>query len=88
MPPLYGPDNHAARHIAGHALAAFVRDTCPDERVSGVMIGDLAYPGDAVTDRVKGIDEGARELLAGLKFAQLDTAGQGVRADALLTKLL
>ena len=86
--PLYGPDNRAAGRIAGHALAAFARDNWPDERVGGVMIGDLADPGDAVMDRVRGINDGAQELLPGLKFAQLDTAGQGVRADGLLTKLL
>jgi len=86
--PLYGPDNRTAGRIAGHALAAFARDTWPDERVAGVMIGDLADPGAAVMDRVQGISDGAQELLPRLKFAQLDTAGQGVRADALLTKLL
>jgi ribose transport system substrate-binding protein len=86
--PLYGPDNRAAGRIAGHALAAFARDTWPDESVAGVMIGDLADPGDAVMDRVQGINDGAHTLLPGLKFAQLDTAGQGVRADALLTKFL
>jgi len=86
--PLYGPDNRAAGRIAGHALAAFARDNWPNERVGGVMIGDLADPGDAVMDRVRGINDGAQELLPGLKFAQLDTAGQGVRADGLLTKLL
>jgi len=86
--PLYGPDNRTAGRIAGHALAAFARDSWPDERVGGVMIGDLADPGDAVMDRVQGINDGTQELLPELKFAQLDTAGQGVRADALLTKLL
>jgi hypothetical protein len=80
--------NHAAGRIAGHVLAAFARDTWPNEHVAGVMIGDLADPGAAVTDRVQGINDGAHELLPGLKFTQLDTAGQGVRADALLTKLL
>lgn len=86
--PLYGPDNRAAGRIAGHALAAFARDTWPDEKIAGVMIGDLADPGPAVNDRVLGINDGVHELLPGLKFAQLDTAGQGVRADALLTKYL
>lgn len=86
--PLYAPDNHAAGRIAGHALAAFARDTWPGEKITGVMIGDLADPGPAVNSRVLGINDGVHELLPGLTFAQLDTAGQGVRADALLTKYL
>ena len=57
-------------------------------RYSGVLIGDLADPGAAVTDRVQGITEGVRESLPALRFAPLDTGGQPVRADAMLTKFL
>lgn len=86
--PLYGPDNHAAGQIAGRALGAFARETWPDESVLGVLIGDVADPGLAVNDRVRGIADGVNETLPTLKFASLDTGGQPVRADALLAKFL
>jgi ribose transport system substrate-binding protein len=86
--PLYGPDNTAAGRIAGRALAGFARDNWPGEKVEGVLIGDLAYPGAAVKERVQGITQGIHETLPALKLAALDTGGQSVRADALLTKIL
>jgi ribose transport system substrate-binding protein len=86
--PLYGPDNHAAGRIAGQALGAFARETWPDERILGVLIGDLAEPSPAIRDRVQGITEGVQESLPTLKLASLDTGGQSVRADALLAKFL
>ena len=86
--PLYGPDNHAAGHIAGRALGSFARETWRDEQIFGVLIGDLAAPGAAIKDRVQGITEGVHESLPTLQLASLDTGGQSVRADALLTKFL
>src|SRR5271166_1348452 len=86
--PLYGPDNREAGRIAGRALGAFARETWPDQQVLGILIGDLADPGPAVTDRLQGITEGVHESLPPLTFASLDTGGQSVRADALLTKFL
>jgi ABC-type sugar transport system substrate-binding protein len=86
--PLYGPDNRAAGRIAGHALAAFAQENWPDQQVLGVMIGDLADPGGATRERVRGINDGVHETLPDLTFASLDTGGQSVRADALLTKFL
>src|SRR5215469_8955928 len=86
--PLYGPDNRAAGQIAGRALVAFAGETWPNEQVLGVLIGDLAEPGPAISDRVQGITEGVHESLPALKFALLDTGGQPVRADALLTRFL
>src|SRR5258708_29825173 len=86
--PLYGPDNRAAGRIAGRALGAFALETWPGEQVLGVLIGDLADPGPVINDRVQGITEGVHESLPTLKLASLDTAGQSVRADALLTKFL
>jgi ABC-type sugar transport system substrate-binding protein len=86
--PLYGPDNRAAGRIAGRALGASARESWPDEQVLGVVIGDLAEPGPAISDRVQGITEGIQESLPSLKLASLDTGGQSVRADAMLTKLL
>ena len=86
--PLYGPDNRGAGRIAGRALVAFARDNWPDEQVEGVLIGDLADSGPAVAERAQGIAEGVQEGLPTLKLARLDTGGQSVRADALLTKFL
>jgi ribose transport system substrate-binding protein len=86
--PLYGPDNRAAGQIAGRALGEFARDNWADAQVLGVLIGDLADTGAAIGDRVQGISDGVQALLPGLKFARLDTGGQSVRADALLTKFL
>jgi ribose transport system substrate-binding protein len=86
--PLYGPDNREAGRIAGKALGAFARENWPGEQVLGVLIGDLADPGAAVSDRVQGITEGVHASLPALKLASLDTGGQSVRADALLAKLL
>lgn len=86
--PLYGPDNREAGRIAGRALGAFALETWPGEQVLGVLVGDLADPGPAIRDRVRGITEGVQESLPTLKLAALDTGGQPVRADALLTKFL
>lgn len=86
--PLYGPDNQAAGRIAGQALGAFAAENWQNEQVLGVLIGDLADPGPAIRERVQGISDGVREALPQLKLAALDTGGQSVRADALLTKFL
>jgi ABC-type sugar transport system substrate-binding protein len=86
--PLYGPDNRAAGQIAGRALVAFARENWPSEQVLGVLVGDLAAPSAAIKDRVLGITEGVHESLPTLQFASLDTDGQSVRADALLTRFL
>ncbi|HEX2646115.1 MAG TPA: substrate-binding domain-containing protein [Candidatus Dormibacteraeota bacterium] len=86
--PVYGPDNRAAGRLAGQALGVFALETWPNEEVLGVLIGDLADPGPAIADRVQGITEGVHETLPGLQLASLDTGGQSVRADALLTKFL
>jgi ribose transport system substrate-binding protein len=86
--PLYGPDNRGAGRIAGQALGTFAQENWPGEQVLGVLIGDLAAPGVAIKDRVQGITEGVRESLPTLQLASLDTGGQSVRADALLTKFL
>src|SRR5438094_2505606 len=86
--PLYGPDNREAGRIAGRALAAFALETWPNKTVLGVLIGDLADPGPAISERVDGIYDGVHETLPVLNLASLDTGGQSVRADALLAKFL
>ena len=86
--PRYAPDNLEAGRIAGRALGGFAQETWPDAKVLGVVIGDLADPGQAVRERVQGIVQGAQEALPGFSFAMLDTGGQSARAGALLTKFL
>src|ERR1700680_2264473 len=86
--PLYGPDNRVAGRIAGRALGAFAVEAWPGEQVLGVLIGDLADPGPAISDRVQGVAEGVHEALPSLNLAPLDTGGQSVRADAMLAKFL
>src|SRR6202045_2881338 len=86
--PLYGPDNRVAGCIAGRALGAFAVEAWPGEQVLGVLIGDLADPGPAISDRVQGITQGVHEALPSLNLAALDTGGQSLRADALLAKFL
>jgi ribose transport system substrate-binding protein len=86
--PIYGPDNRAAGHIAGQTLGKFAVENWPDEQVLGVVIGDVAGPNPAINERVRGITEGVYETLPTLQLASLDTGGQSVRADALLTKFL
>ncbi len=86
--PLYGPDNLEAGRLAGRALGTFARETWPESQVASVLIGDLADPSPAIIERVQGITQGMREALPGIKLAPLDTGGQSVRADALLTRFL
>jgi ribose transport system substrate-binding protein len=86
--PRYAPDNLEAGRIAGHALGSFAQETWPDTKILGVLIGDLADPGQAVRERVQGITQGAQEALPEFSFGMLDTGGQSMRADALLTKFL
>src|SRR5437764_2849592 len=52
--PLYGPDNRAAGRIAGQALGRFALENWPGEQVLGVLIGDLADSGSALSERVHG----------------------------------
>jgi len=86
--PLYGPDNRGAGRVAGQALGKFAIETWPAEQVVGVVIGDVAGPNPAINERIEGITEGVHELLPTLQFASLDTGGQSVRADGLLSKFL
>jgi ribose transport system substrate-binding protein len=86
--PLYGPDNRVAGHIAGQALGSFAVQNWPGEKVLGVVIGDVSGPNPAISERIQGITDGVHEALPTLQLASLDTGGQSVRADALLTRFL
>jgi ribose transport system substrate-binding protein len=86
--PLYGPDNRAAGRIAGQALGKFAVEDWQGQPVLGVVVGDVAGLNPAITERLDGITDGVHETFPTLKLAALDTGGQSVRADALLTKFL
>ncbi|MBV8455969.1 MAG: sugar ABC transporter substrate-binding protein [Acetobacteraceae bacterium] len=86
--PLYGPDNRAAGRIAGQALSKFAQENWAGEQVLGIVLGDVASSDPAIAERVQGITEGVHELLPALELASLDTGGQSIRADALITKFL
>ena len=88
--PLYGPDNRAAGRIAGRALGALRRGrTGRTSRSLGVLIGDLADPGaGSRPSACRASPTACTRSLPTLQFAPLDTGGQSVRADALLTKFL
>jgi ribose transport system substrate-binding protein len=86
--PLYGPDNRAAGRIAGQALGNFAVENWPGAQVIGVVLGDIAGPNAAINERIQGITDGVHEALPTLQLAALDTGGQSVRADALLSKFL
>jgi ribose transport system substrate-binding protein len=86
--PLYGPDNRAAGRIAGQALGKFAVENWPGEEALGLIIGDVAGPNPAIGERIQGITDGVQEALPTLRLASLDTSGQPVRADALMTKFL
>jgi ribose transport system substrate-binding protein len=86
--PRYAPDNLEAGRIAGRALGSFAQETWPDTKVVGALIGDLADPGQAVRDRVRGVAQGAQDALPGFSFAMLDTGGQSVRGRHVLIATL
>jgi ribose transport system substrate-binding protein len=86
--PLYGPDNRVAGRIAGRALGKFAQENWAGEQVLGIVLGDVASSDPAIAERVQGITEGVHELLPTLELASLDTGGQSIRADALITKFL
>jgi ribose transport system substrate-binding protein len=86
--PFYGPDDRAAGRIAGQALGKFAVENWSGDRVLGLIIGDVAGPTLAIGERIRGITDGVREALPTLQLASLDTGGQSMRADALLTRFL
>jgi ribose transport system substrate-binding protein len=86
--PLYGPDDRAAGLIAGQALGKFAVENWSGDRVLGLIVGDVAGPNPAIGERIQGITDGIHEALPTLQLASLDTSGQSMRADALLTRFL
>jgi ABC-type sugar transport system substrate-binding protein len=87
--PLYSADNLAAGQIAGRALAAFAKQSWPDETPVAIVLGDVGDPVGAVAQRIKGITDTIRQSLpGGVDPILLDTGGQPQRGDGLLAKFL
>jgi ribose transport system substrate-binding protein len=86
--PLYSADNLAAGRIAGKALGQFAKENWSDETVVAVVAGDLGDPARYLADRVQGINEGLHEDQPDVSPARLDTSGNPVRVEGLLSKFL
>jgi ribose transport system substrate-binding protein len=86
--PLYAADNLLAGQIAGKALGEFAKQTWADQTVVAVIAGDLADPAAYLPQRVQGIIDGMRKNLPDVTMTRLDTSGNPVRVDGLLSKFL
>jgi len=86
--PLYAADNLLAGQIAGKALGEFAKQNWADQTVVAVIAGDLADPAAYLSRRVQGIIEGMHKNLPDVTMTRLDTSGNPVRVDGLLSKLL
>jgi ABC-type sugar transport system substrate-binding protein len=86
--PLYTADNTLAGQIAGKALGDFANNTWADQTVVAVIAGDLADPAAYLPQRVQGIINGLHKSLPDMTITRLDTSGNPVRVDGLLSKFL
>jgi ABC-type sugar transport system substrate-binding protein len=86
--PLYTADDTLAGQIAGKALSDFANQTWADQTVVAVIAGDLADPAAYLPQRVQGIIDGLHKSLPDMTIARLDTSGNPVRVDGLLSKFL
>src|SRR5215469_1309373 len=86
--PLYTADNTLAGQIAGKALVDFANNTWADQTVVAVIAGDLVDPAAYLPQRVQGIIDGLHKSLPDMTITRLDTSGNPVRVDGLLSKFL
>ncbi|MEA2758091.1 MAG: ribose transport system substrate-binding protein [Methylobacteriaceae bacterium] len=85
--PLYGADNLGAGRIAGLALGQFARQNWPDETVIAAIVGNLDEAAPAA-DRARGIAEGLRQELPDVSLTRLDSGGNPLRIEGVLSKFL
>ncbi|MEA2839387.1 MAG: ribose transport system substrate-binding protein [Methylobacteriaceae bacterium] len=85
--PLYGADNFGAGRIAGLALGQFAKQNWPDETVIAAIVGNLDDTGPAA-DRARGIAEGLRQELPDISLTRLDSGGNPLRIEGVLSKFL
>jgi ABC-type sugar transport system substrate-binding protein len=86
--PLYAADNSLAGRIAGKALGEFATETWAHQPVVSVIAGDLGDPAAYLPQRVQGITDGLHKNLPDMTATLLDTSGNPVRVDGLLSKFL
>jgi ribose transport system substrate-binding protein len=86
--PLYTANNTLAGQIAGKALGDFANNTWADQTVVAVIAGDLADPAAYLPQRVQGIIDGLHRRFPDMTITRLDTSGNPVRVDGLLSKFL
>ena len=86
--PLYAADNLAAGRLAGEALGEFAKQNWSDQAVVAAIAGDLGDPAPYLADRVQGISEGLHQHWPEISPARLDTSGNPVRVEGLLSKFL
>lgn len=84
--PLYGADNRLAGRIAGEALTRFAAANWTGGAIHGVTIGPAADRINRLAERVAGVAEGLQPVVA--QPARLDTGGNPLRAEALITAFL
>ena len=82
--PLYTLDNLAAGRIAGEALAEFGAQNWRTAMKLAVIVGPLS----AQADRVRGVGDGLKRLLPGVRVVMLETQGNVTQVAPLLGKLL
>jgi ribose transport system substrate-binding protein len=85
--PLYGADNFAAGRIAGKALGEYATQNWPDETLVCAIVGDLDEAGPAA-ERARGIADGLRQELPSVAVTRLDSGGNALRIEGVLTKFL
>jgi ribose transport system substrate-binding protein len=86
--PLYGADNLAAGRIAGAALGQFAKENWSDETVVAAIVGDLDESAAPSVDRARGIEEGLRQDLSDVSVTRLDSGGNPLRIEGVLSKFL
>jgi ribose transport system substrate-binding protein len=85
--PLYGADNFAAGRIAGKALGEYAAQNWSDEILVAAIAGDLDEAGPAA-ERARGIADGLRQELPAVAVTRLDSGGNALRIEGMLTKFL
>jgi ribose transport system substrate-binding protein len=85
--PLYGADNFLAGRIAGKALGEYAKQNWADETLVAAIVGDLDEAG-APAERARGIAEALRQELPGVSLTRLDSGGNALRIEGVLTKFL
>jgi ABC-type sugar transport system substrate-binding protein len=86
--PLYGADNLAAGRLAGTALGQFAKESWPDETVVAAIVGDLDERAAFAADRARGIAEGLHQERPDIAPARLDSGGNPLRVEGVLSKFL